>query len=85
MKNLLIIYGPTGSGKTKISYEIIHQLKKKDLSDRNLKEIIQNIYDHHQWDFQYHDKNWPSSSHIAIINMDSKQIYYDLPDRKSVV
>jgi tRNA A37 N6-isopentenylltransferase MiaA len=77
-KNIFIVYGPTGSGKTSLSYNIIqHFFSCNKLNKENLLFLIKNIYKNEKCTIDGHGE-YPIQGTAAIINMDSKQIYYSL-------
>jgi tRNA A37 N6-isopentenylltransferase MiaA len=79
VKNIIIIYGPTGSGKTHLCYNIINHLKKNICTNYDVENFIQNIYKNYKLYYNGPIIQWKISSSIGVINMDSKQLYYHLP------
>jgi tRNA A37 N6-isopentenylltransferase MiaA len=86
MKNILVLYGPTGSGKTSLSYEIIKRLiNNKKINQKEFQHIINFLYKKHNKDFTFFVESNDSvdlflrpinsMTTYSIINMDSKQIY----------
>jgi tRNA A37 N6-isopentenylltransferase MiaA len=80
MKNIIIIYGPTASGKTKFSYKFIEFLKNNyQINNNNLLKILKDIYPKEIINIENNNTFLLSGINPVIINMDSKQIYYNLP------
>ena len=94
MKNkpIIFVYGPTGSGKTDLSYKIINYFFfYKKLNGKNMLSLIKKTYKNykkpklnicldHQKPLNKEQDFIIKGDLGVVINMDSKQIYYHLPD-----
>jgi Cdc6-like AAA superfamily ATPase len=57
-KPIIFVYGPTGSGKTALSYDIIrHFFSCNKLNKENVWSLIKKMYKNHQWQLITNNNN----------------------------
>lgn len=78
-KNIIIIYGPTGSGKTNLSYKLLNELSTKKIFNYQLiLNCLAKIYPNNNININKNIININFEDFKPVlINMDSKQVYYN--------